>query len=164
MGSDMMIAVAYAPHFTATAGATLTEVLRGTENQPMKIDLWNAVVLRIALHRIESYQADWEQFGEYYLNDLNIMGWAEDHLWTEQGVKDTLRKVASDLLTQRRDVSDVSIAGAELWATGGMSGGDLPTDAYDLICAIHAMDLFNRVITSAEMHRAIQEVTGDFDG
>lgn len=64
---------------------------------------------------------------------------------------------AVDVVTGRnREISTLLIDGTWWMATGGMSGGDLPTDAYEPISLIDAYKVTEKPITVAEISAAHQ--------
>lgn len=64
---------------------------------------------------------------------------------------------AVDVVTGRnREISTLLIDGTWWMATGGMSGGDLPTDAYEPISLIDAYKVTEKPITMSEISAAHQ--------
>lgn len=71
---------------------------------------------------------------------------------------ETLRAATRDALIAlhagRRDVTSVYIAKTWWLATGGLSSGDTPTDAYDMVLLVSELEITERAISLAEIKTA----------
>lgn len=166
MGSDMMVAMTYAPAMTESAGRLLLEFLGKVADEDVYVEdytgreLWRALVTR----RIQDLQFDHELVGECieFNFDIDVN---EDERQRAAILEATIRVVVE----RNREVTQIIAGKRPLIVTGGMSSGDWPTDAWGDIVLMDAAGVFKAPVTVHEIRRAIatvqeQEKAGATDG
>lgn len=132
MGADLFVAVMSAPHQEGV--------------KPWDID--RAVAERIGHERIDAYDLDGltDDDLETLGMNLGIRPWdAEDaealtpeaaRAGLAADIREALHGALTEVFGQRRDMAELGLGGRDYWVSGGMSGGDAPTDAYEWIAAL----------------------------
>lgn len=141
MGADMTMAIAKESHLSAGAKAWCDEHLLST-------DARTALELQALLARVDRLAISQDT-----VDNL-------EHLIPEdpEPNAETLRAATRDAVIalngHRRDVTSVYIANAWWLATGGLSWGDTPTDAYDMVMLIGELEITERAVTLPEIKTA----------
>lgn len=125
MGADMMLAMARSPHPADGINPLSTETL-----------------VQVTTKRLD--RIDWQEMAASLLcEEAPGAPTAE------------LRKLADEaaaaLLQPRRDVTEITIENHAYLVSGGMSYGDAPTDAFDLIDLVDQLGVWEEAITEEEL-------------
>lgn len=156
MGSDMMVTIAREVELEADALEWCQQ--HGLESE------CRAPIEAAALHaRVDQLEFTEDLTGIDGYHDITdeagqvIPFGAPDY---DAAVARTIREQlhnAVDVVTgHNREISTLLIDGIWWMATGGMSGGDLPTDAYEPISLVDAYKLTEKPITVSEISAAHQ--------
>ncbi|KDA04629.1 hypothetical protein DC31_05935 [Microbacterium sp. CH12i] len=135
--------IAIAKDSRLSAGAT-----SWCDEHSLDADARTALELRALLARVDHLEISQDT-----VDDL-------EHLLPEdpEPSAETLRAATRDAVIAlngyRRDVTSVFIAKTWWLATGGLSWGDTPTDAYDLILLVSELEVTERAVSLAEIKAA----------
>jgi hypothetical protein len=155
MGADMMVAIAAAPRFTAAAQRELSRLTVDAE-RVKQYDTWVTVMAEVAIERMRGNDLDADDFEwhEDYLYDDpdHIYPQAQLHAWAAESIRRLFRN--------QRQVSTIDIGGRSWWITGGLSWGDIPTDAWNPIEMLYRYNLFELRVTVPEIRAAIRKIEG----
>lgn len=142
MGADMLMAIAKEPRMTAAAAAWCDSLELSTEVRAKLEE-------RVMLDRIERLE-----ISETDLTNLDYMLDGEDEAEQEAALRELL-KLAVDVLAQgRRDVTSLFLHNTWWMVSGGLSWGDSPTEAYDLLTAVDATRITERAMALREIRQA----------
>lgn len=156
MGSDMMVTIAREVELEADALEWCQQ--HGLESEiraPLEAAALHARVEQLEITEdltgIDGFHDITDETGQVIPYDAPNYGAAVIRTIREQ------LHAAVDVVTGRnREISTLMIDDTWWMATGGMSGGDLPTDAYEPISLIDAYKVTEKPITASEISAAHQ--------
>lgn len=155
MGADMLIALAPVPFRSAPDGSNvpvdLSQVIGFIRRQ--RIDRIPDDVMLDAL--VETYLDFVDNEAIVDDGDLDEELDEEDERTLLCATREALHRFHTELYDEgRRDVAYAAFAGRPYYATGGMSWGDSPTDAFDLIGFTGRVGLWDAEISEEEIRDA----------
>ncbi len=142
MGADMLMAIAKEPRMTTAAAAWCDSLELSTE---VRVKLEE----RVMLDRIERLE-----ISETDLTNLDYMLDGEDEAEQEAALRELLKLAVNVLAQGRRDVTSLFLHNTWWMVSGGLSWGDSPTEAYDLLTAVDATRITERAMALREIKRA----------
>ncbi|WP_162817556.1 hypothetical protein [Microbacterium paraoxydans] len=104
---------------------------------------------RVMLDRIERLE-----ISETDLTNLDYMLDGEDEAEQEAALRELLKLAVNVLAQGRRDVTSLFLHNTWWMVSGGLSWGDSPTEAYDLLTAVDATRITERAMALREIKRA----------
>ena len=145
MGADLLIAGMAAPHQDGV--------------KPWQIDPARAE--QIGHERIAAYDfATWTDDLDAIAMNLGIRTWDDDAADAAEpeaaraaliaDVRAALDMALTELFGYRRDVATLGFGGRDYWLSGGMSGGDAPTDAYEWIAALDLIRVYEEPLPATD--------------
>lgn len=156
MGSDMMVTIAREVELEADALEWCQQ--HGLESEtraPLEAAALHARVDQLEvtedLTGIDSYHDITDETGQVIPFDAPNYDAA-----VARTIREQLHNAVDAVTGRNREISTLLIDGTWWMATGGMSGGDLPTDAYEPISLIDAYKVTEKPITVAEISAAHQ--------
>lgn len=141
MGADMSVAIAKEARMSAAAKAWCDSL----ELAPEVLVKIEQHVLLGRVQRLEISETD--------LGDLEHL-LEEDDAGEEAALRNLLALAVCTLAEGRRDVTTLFLHNTWWMVSGGMSWGDAPTDAYDLLTAVDAMGVTDRAMSVREVRAA----------
>lgn len=158
MGADMLLALARHPHFSpegsiawGLAANTDSFELNSTTatHERHRIRLRHIYRLRIEKWLKSLSEDELDEFGEERLD-----WWAEKPSTLEAKHLDVTHQLMLDLestvLTNNREVTEVTLGSTTWLCSGGLSSGDAPTDAYTPLQRLDASGILDAAITGPE--------------
>lgn len=156
MGSDMMVTIAREVELEAEALEWCQQ--RGLESEtraPLEAAALHARVDQLEvtedLTGIDGYHDITDETGQAIPFDAPDYATA-----VARTIREQLHNAVDVVTGRNREISTLLIDSTWWMATGGMSGGDLPTDAYEPISLIDAYKVTEKPITVAEISAAHQ--------
>lgn len=145
MGADMIITITKEPKLSE-------EAVAWCDARSLVADDRNTLELRALLLRVEQLPVTAQDTGDWWhlLPDIDD----EDDPSAVDALRGILAQAVTDLHGYRRDVTSFLIDGTWWMATGGLSWGDTPTDAYDLICLVEGFGVYEEQISPTELEAA----------
>lgn len=141
MGADMMVAIAKEPRMSDAARAWCEEL-------PLSAEEIVKIEQRVMLERVSRLE----------ISETEVADWGhlvdEDDPGAAAVLRALLEQAAVELAEGRRDVTSVVINKTRWMVTGGMSWGDTPTDAYDMVAAIDSFRVTERAFSMPEVEAA----------
>ncbi|WP_449406956.1 hypothetical protein [Microbacterium maritypicum] len=137
----MMVAIAKEPRMSDAAKAWC-------EGLPLSIEEIVKIEQRVMLERVSRLE----------ISDTEVANWGhlidEDDPGAAAALRALLERAVVELAEGRRDVTSVFINKTWWMVTGGLSWGDTPTDAYDLIVAVDGFRITERAMSLPEVEAA----------
>lgn len=151
MGADMLIALAPMPFRRAPNGS----------NVPVDLSHVIGFIRRQRIDRIP-HDVMLDGLAETYLDFVDNEAIVDDGELDEEdertllcATREALHRFHTELYDEgRRDVAYAAFAGRPYYTTGGMSWGDSPTDAFDLIGFTGRVGLWDAEISEEEIRDA----------
>lgn len=140
----MLLSVARQPHYTDEGKAALAAWIEA--DPKLGDDYWYTASRLVGYIRVANLKVD---------NDDVMQTIFDDDMAGPLEVRRRLQHAVRDVMRRNREVGVVTIAGGNYLVSGGMSWGDPPTEAYDLLEFIGYFDLFEEAITEVELNYAL---------
>ena len=157
MGADMTIAICRDIHYSKPAQRWLGERLVDRTNHGLSMQRSAALTNLLAEARIlalDPLPNNYEDLFFWHSTFYDRADEATEPTFTDDEVREMIRDGVAQVFESWRDTTTLFIDNKYWIATGGLSWGDPPTEAYDPVGMLDGLRLFDKAITIAELRVA----------